>query len=698
MMTDLPSAAPAAADDVFAEDWTAAPHGIPPWDRLRDVDWRAAFAAAVEAHADEVEAVASRADVPGFAPDFGNVIGALERAGARLDRVNAGFWTLVGTCSDEALRAVELEIAPVLARHHARIWMDDRLARSAAQIPEAGLSAEEARVLKLYREGFERSGAMLSGAPRARMAEIVAEQAELYATFGQNVLADESSWSLHLTEAADLEGCPDFLRDSAAKAAQDRGLEGWAITLSRALVAPFLTFSARRDLRETAWRAWTARGTGAPVFSEATDNRRLIRRILALRAEKARLLGFDSFAAFKLAPEMAKAPDAVRGLLDRVRGPAMARAEEEAAELAALAAELDGLEGIEPWDWRYYAEILRKRRHDLDEAELKPYLAMSAIQQAAFDVAGRLYGLEAEEIEGAALHHPSARAWAMRRNGRPLGAFIADPFSRASKRSGAWMQQMVSQHRMGNADVRPVVVNVNNFAEAPEGEETLLTLDDARTLFHEFGHGLHGLMSNVVHPSVTGTSVARDFVELPSQIYERWLMAPEVLAEHARHARTGAPMPEALIARVKAAENYGQGFATAEYLASAYLDLELHLLDEAALADLDAAAFEAGVLEKIGMPAAIRSRHAAPHFLHVFSGDGYSAGYYSYLWAEVMDADAFKAFEEAGDLFDPGVAARFAGAVLEVGGSVDPAEAYRGFRGRDPAPEALLEARGLTAA
>lgn len=679
---------------LFSEDWSAAQDGLPPWERIETADFRAAFAAAIAAHAEEVDAIASCA----AAPDFANVIVALENSGRPLGRLASAFWTLAGSCSTEEIRAIEREIAPKLARHSAAVWMESRLATRAAAISETGLDAEERRVLKLYRDAFRRAGAMLSGAPRARMAEIAAELAELGASFGQNVLADESGWAMHLTAEEDLAGCPGFLRDAAARAAKDRGLEGWAITLSRSLVEPFLVFSTRRDLRERAWRAWSARGTGAPIFSDETDNRPLITRILRLRDEKARLLGFPTFAHFKLDPQMAKTPAAVRELLDRVRAPAFAQAKVEEADLAALAAERDGLDGIEPWDWRHYAGILRRERHAIDEAEVKPYLPLSRMRDAAFDAATRLFGLEFEPIAGARLHHPSAVAYRVTREGRHVGTFVADYFNRSSKRSGAWMSAITSQERLGNEDVRPVIINVMNFAEGSEGEESLLTLDDAHTLFHEFGHALHGLMSEVRFPFVSGTSVARDFVELPSQLYERWLMTPEILGTHARHVETGEPMPEELAERLRAAENFGQGFSTAEYLASAYVDLEMHLLGAGRLANFDPEAFEAGVLEKIGMPAAIRSRHAAPHFLHVFSGDGYSAGYYSYLWAEVMDADAFGAFREAGDVFAAGPAAALAEAVLKAGGRQDPAEAYRAFRGRDPEPEALLKARGLAPA
>jgi peptidyl-dipeptidase Dcp len=693
-MTD--AAAVSTPADVFAEDWTVRPHGLPPWDRLAGVDFRAAFAAAINEHGEEVDAISANP----AAPDYDNVIRALERSGRRLSRVGSAFWTLAGTCSDDDIRAVEREVAPKLARHSAAVWMDARLATRAGEVSGDGLDDEEARVLMLYRQGFARSGATLAGAPRARMAEIAAELAELGACFGQNVLANEAEWRLPLAAEADLAGLPDFVRDAAARAAADRGMDGHVVTLARSLITPFLTFSSRADLRETAWRAWIGRGTGAPLFDAATDNRPLIARILRLRAEKARLLGFKTFADFKLAPQMAKTPGAVRDLLDRVRGPALARAGEEEADLRALAAEMTGNEGatIDPWDWRFYAEIQRKRRHDVDEAEVKPYLRLSAVQDAAFDAASRLFGLSFARIEGAALHHGQAEAFAVSKDGRPVGTFVADYFARSSKRSGAWMSALASQERLGNEDVRPVIINVMNFAEGAAGGPSLLTLDDAHTLFHEFGHALHGLMSEVKHPFVSGTSVARDFVELPSQLFERWLLTPEILSAHMTHYKTGETMPEELATRIRGAENFGQGFSTVEYLASAYVDLEAHLLGVAALEDFDAGAFEAEVLAKIGMPAAIVSRHAAPHFLHVFSGDGYSAGYYSYLWAEVMDADAFGAFEEAGGPFAAGPAALLAEHVLSAGGRQDPADAYRAFRGRDPAPGALLVARGLVPA
>ena len=465
--------------------------------------------------------------------------------------------------------------------------------------------------------------------------------ASLGTAFGQNVLADEQAWTLALGPD-DLVGLPDDLVAAAAAAAAERGQEGHLVTLSRSLVVPFLQSSPRRDLREKAFRAWVARGENGG----AHDNRAVVAETLALREERARLLGYPDFASYKLEPEMAKTPEAVRDLLMAVWTPARAQAEADAERLEELM-RADGINGaLEPWDWRYYAAIRQAREHDFDQAALKPYLPLDAMLAAAFDVAGRLFGLSFHPVE-VPLYHPDARAWEVRRGDRHMGVFIGDYFARASKRSGAWCSSFRGQSKL-DGEVRPIVVNVCNFAKAPKGEPTLLTFDDAHTLFHEMGHALHGLLSDVTYEFVSGTSVARDFVELPSQLYEHWLETPEVLEAHARHAATGAPMPRELMDRVIAARNFDQGFATVEYLASALVDLDFH----AGPAPADPMAAQAETLARLGMPRAIVMRHATPHFQHVFSGDGYSSGYYSYMWSEVMDADAFAAFRETGDVFD----------------------------------------------
>ncbi len=535
---------------------------------------------------------------------------------------------------------------------------------------------------------FVRAGAKLGAADKARLSTINEELAGLGARFGQNVLSDESEWALFLS-GDELAGLPDFLLSAMAEAAEARGRPGeHAVTLSRSLAEPFLTFSTRRDLRETVFRAFTGRGEGG----DENDNGEIVATILRLRAEKARLLGYDTFAALKLDDTMAKTPDAVMELLEPVWAKARERAAADEAELARLAAAEGANDGIAPWDWRHYAQKLKAERFAFDEALLKPYLRLEKIIAACFDVANRLFGLNFAEREGIATWHPDVRVFEVTNaDGSPRGTFLADYFNRPSKRSGAWMSSLESGHKLG-AGARPVIYNVMNFAKPPKGRPALLSMDEARTLFHEFGHALHGLLSDVTWPSVSGTSVSRDFVELPSQLYEHWLTVPEVLKKHAVHYETGEPMPQELLDAMLAARNADAGFATIEFTASALVDMAYHSASEA---PGNPANFEAETLAKLEMPAAIAMRHRTPHFLHVFSGDGYSAGYYSYMWSEVLDADAFRAFEETGDPFDPETAEKLRRHIYSAGGSRDPEELYTAFRGRMPSPEAMMEKRGL---
>lgn len=659
-------------------DWDT-PFELPPFAAIEPAHFRPAFEAAMAEQRADWEAIATDPAPPSFA----NTVAALERSGARLDRVASVFFTLAGSHTNPEIQAIEREIGPKLAAHGSALAMDARIwARVKAVIAAGGLDAEAARVTEIHRRGFVRGGADLDAAGQARLREILGRLATLGTGFSQAVLREEAEWALWLDEAAgDLAGLPDAVVAAAAEAAQARGRTGHAITLSRSSVEPFLTHSARRDLREIAWRAWTGRG-------EAT-NWPAIEETVALRREMAALLGHESYAAMRLEHQMAKTPAAVRDLLMRVWRPARAKAEAERAALEALAAEEGANMPLEPWDWRRLEDRLRRRERELDDAEVTAHLPLEGVIAAAFDVAGRLFGLAFRPVEGLALHHPDARAWEVSKDGRHLGLFVGDYFARPSKRSGAWCSTLRGQQAL-QAPERPIVLNTMNFAR---GEPTLLSMDDARTLFHEFGHALHNLMSDVTYPSIAGTRVARDFVELPSQLYEHWLTAPGVLDGHARHWRTGEPMPEALIARVKAAETHGQGRPTVEYLASALVDLAMHELTDTD--GFDGPAFEARVLAEIGLPREIAMRHRSPHFLHVFAGSGYAAGYYSYLWSEVMDADAFRAFEETGDPFDPGLAARLAEHVLTAGARQEPDAAYVAFRGRMPGPEALLEGRGL---
>jgi peptidyl-dipeptidase Dcp len=661
-------------------DW-ATPFALPPFARIEDAHFAPAFEAALAEARANIAAIAADPDPPGYA----NTIVALELAEDRLDRVAAVFFNLAGADSNPEREALQRMLAPKLAAFASEVTMNPALLARIEALWAAreslGLDPEQMRVLLLYRRMFLRAGAGLDEAAGARMRALRERLAVLGTAFAQNLLADERAWFLDLSEA-DLEGLPDFVIAAARAAGAERGRPGPVVTLNRSLIVPFLQYSPRRDLRRIAWSAWAARGANGGE----TDNRAIAAETLALRHTRAQLLGHADFARFKLEPEMARSPEAVRNLLMRVWGPARARAEADAEALTALLG-ADGIDGaLEPWDWRFYSERRRRALHDFDEAALKPYLRLDAMVEAAFDCARRLFGLSFRPLD-VPLYHPDARAWEVTRDGRHMAVFIGDWLARPSKRSGAWCSSFRGQRRLG-AEQRPVVVNVCNFAG---GEPVLLGWDDARTLFHEFGHALHAMLSDVTHGFVAGTNVARDFVELPSQLYEHWLSVPEVLDTHARHWQTGVPMPAALRDRVLAAANWDQGFATVEYLGSALVDLAFHEGTPPA----DPMQRQAEVLAAIGMPRAVGMRHATPHFAHVFAGDGYSSGYYSYMWSEVMDADAFAAFEEAGDPFDPATAARLERHILAAGGACEPDAQYIAFRGRMPGVEPLLKGRGL---
>ncbi|WP_207477967.1 M3 family metallopeptidase [Arenibaculum pallidiluteum] len=674
-------------DNPFFETWTT-PFGVPPFDRIRAEHFPPAFDRGMAEHAAEIQAIAHASGTPGFA----DTIEAMERSGRLLSRVGRVFWNLSSSRTDEALEAVARDYAPRLAQHYSRIALDPllfaRIDALHARRHELGLAPDQLRLLERTHLGFVRGGATLSPEKKPRMAEITERLATLHTLFGQNVLHDEDEWQMVLDEG-DLDGLPAFARDAAARAAADRGLAGrYVITLARSSVEPFLTFSARRDLRRTAFEAWVRRG-GNPG---AHDNRPLIREIVSLRAEQARLLGYETFADYRLDDSMAKGTAAVERLLQQVWEPAKRKAAAERGELQAMARSEGLNEAIEAWDWRYYAEKVRKARYDLDEAEVKPYFVLDNMVRAAFDTAGRLFGVSFTEVEGLPLYHADVRAYEVRdADGRHVGLFLHDNFARPGKRSGAWMSSYRDREDL-DGPVAPIIVNNNNFAK---GEPTLLSFDDAETLFHEFGHGLHGLLSQARYPSQAGTAVRRDFVEFPSQVYEHWMSAPETLRTYARHFQTGEPIPEDLLKRLLAARNFNQGFATVEYVAAAMLDIAFHT--EADPRDLDPAAFEQRFLERVGMPAEIGVRHRPAHFQHLFAGGGYAAGYYAYLWAEVLDADGFDAFTEAGDLFQPDLAARLKD-IYAAGDTRDPMELYMAFRGREPSIEPLLRHRGLAAA
>ena len=664
--------------NVLLDKWDA-PCGLPPFSAIRDEDFGPAYDEALVRARAAIQAIAE-----GPGASFPEVIEALELAEGDLDRVSGVFYNLAGADSTDAREALMRDLAPKMSAFSSEVTNNKALWSKIEALWQGreglGLTPEQARVLELYRQMFVRSGAALEGAEAERLTAVKARLAVLGTQFGQNLLADERTWVMELSEA-DLAALPGFVQDAARGAGAEKGL-GPVVTLNRSLIVPVLQFSPNRVLREKAYEAWVARGANGG----ATDNRAIAAEILALRAERAHLLGYADFAAFKLEPEMAKMPQAVRDLLMRVWQPARAKAVADGAVLEAML-KADGFTGpLEPWDWRYYSEKRRKAEHDLDEAALKPYLSLDAMLGAMFDCATRLFHLEFREIDGP-FYHPDVRGWEVTRGGAHVAVFLGDYFARGSKRSGAWCSAIRGQRKLGG-EQRPVVVNVCNFAK---GDPCLLSYDDARTLFHEFGHALHQMLSDVTYGFISGTSVARDFVELPSQLYEHWLEVPEVLEAHAKHFQTGEPMPADMLQRLLDAGTYDQGFATVEFVASAMVDLEFHTGAPPA----DPMQKQAEVLETLGMPRAIRMRHATPHFAHVFSGDGYSSGYYSYMWSEVMDADAFAAFEETGDAFDPATAARLEEFILSAGGSEDAEALYLKFRGRMPGVEPLLKGRGL---
>jgi peptidyl-dipeptidase Dcp len=659
------------------DSWTA-PFGAPPLDRVVPAHFPPAYALALAEHEAEIAAIAGDA----AAPSFANTVAALERSGASLTRVEMVFSNLTLSETSDALQAIELEMAPRLAQHWNAIHLNAALFARLDAVHRAratlALTPEELRVLERYHLDFVRAGAQLAAEKRARFAALGERLATLATQFSQNVLADEQAFLLPLQEAQ-MAGIPETLREAAAATARERKADApYAVTLSRSDVESFLQFADDRALREELFRAFAARGkANGPVMAE----------MAALREEKARLLGHESFATYKLDDSMAGTPERARTLLEKVWRPAREQALKERDALQALAVEEGQNFALAPWDWRYYAEKLRARLYDFDESALRPYFSLDRMIEAAFFTAERLFGLSFMERHDIPLYHPDVRVWEVRRQGETIGLFYGDYFARASKQGGAWMSSLRDQEALDGA-VLPIILNNCNFARA---NPCLLSFDDARTLFHEFGHALHGLLSRVVFPRLSGTNVARDFVELPSQLFEHWLEQPEILTRFARHHATGEAMPRALLDRLLAARNFNQGFATVEFLASAFVDMEFHCGGDIS----DPGAVEARALAKIGMPAQIAPRHFARHFGHIFGGDGYCAGYYAYLWAEVLDADGFKAFKEAGDVFDPATAARLYEHVYSAGGTRDFAAAYRAFRGRDPDVAALLEGRGL---
>jgi len=666
----------------FFEPWDA-PLGAPPLDRFLPEHFVPAYDRALVEHTAEIIGIAENPE----APSFDNVILALEKSGRLLAQVDSVFGNLTASATNDALQAIELEMAPRLSAHWSAISMHPvlfaRLDDLYQQRGILGLDGESLKVLERYHLDFVRAGGRLKGEARDRLAEVSQRLAVLGTQFCQNVLGDEEDWILPLTEVQ-MAGVPDAVRDAAAaKAAALKIEQPFAVTLSRSSVEPFLQYAEDRALRELLFRAWTARGDNA----NDRNNKAVMTEMLALRAERAGLLGYENFAAYKLDDSMAGSPAKARALLEEVWEPARTRALEERDALQKLIAREGANFRLASWDWRYYAEKLRQEKYDFDEAELKPYFQMNNIIEAAFYTATRLFGVTFRERQDVPVYHPDVRVWDVLKGDAVIGLFYGDYFARPGKQSGAWMSSFRDQEEV-NGRVLPIIINNCNFSKS---DPCLLSFDDAVTVFHEFGHALHGLLSHVRFPRLSGTNVARDFVELPSQLFEHWLEEPDVLTRFARHHETGEPIPPALLDKLLAAKNYGQGFATVEFLASALIDMDFHTLPPSS----DPLEAQAATLARVGMPDEIAPRHSAPHFAHIFGGDGYSAGYYAYLWSEVLDADGFKAFEEAHDPFDPATAHRLYKYVYASGGTRDFAAAYRAFRGRDPHVEALLEGRGL---
>ncbi len=662
------------------------PFGLPPFERVRPEHFAPAFEQAMAAHRAEIERIANASD----APTFENTIAPLDRSGRLLRRTEQLFSNLTASETSPLLQAVERDFSPKLAAHENAILLNQKLFARIdelyAQRATLSLSAEQTRLLERVHLDSVLAGARLSAQAKKRLSELVQRLAQLQTAFSQNVLADEAEWCLWLNGEDDLKGLPESVRAAARTAAEQHGRpEGFAITLSRSLVVPFLTHSERRDLREQAFNAWTRRGEN----DGPNDNRPIAREILKLRAEQARLNGYATYADYALVDRMAGKPDAVAKLLENVWEPAKAKAAEEVEALRAVASARGEPGDIAPWDWRYYAELVRKQRYDIDDAMVKPYFALDRMVEAAFDCANRLFGIEFIRRPDIVAYHPDVRVYEVRRGEYPIGVFLHDNFARPTKRGGAWMGHYRSQSRI-DGDILPIVVNNNNFAK---GDPTLLSLDDVRTLFHEFGHGLHGLLSQVTYERLSGTRVLRDFVELPSQLFEHWAVEPEVLKKHARHVQTGEPIPDELIKRLQRAQHFNQGFETVEYTACALLDMALHA--QATEEGVDITRFEQQELDRLGMPREMVLRHRLPHFGHLFSSASYAAGYYVYMWAEVLDADGFDAFVEAGNPFDPAVAARLLKYVYSSGNTLEPSAAYRAFRGRDATVEPLLIQRGL---
>ena len=676
-----------AAENAIAAPWTGPFGGVPAFDKVKVSDFPAAFDLAMKTERAEIDAIANARG----APSFDNTIAALERSGAMMNRVGAigGVWS--STLSDPELRAQEKVLNPKLAAHNDETLQNAKLFKRIEAVYDnrQGLTPEQQRLAWVYWNRFVRAGAKLSPADKNRVAEINQDLAGLFTAFSQNLLADETDYVLYLRTESELAGLPQDVRAAAAAAAEARGKPGeWAILNTRSSMEPFLTYSTRRDLREKVWRTYYNRGDNG----DAKDNNAAIRKILKLRFERAQLLGFPTHAHWRLDAAMAKTPDAAMALMMRVWPSAVARVKEEVAEMQAIADRERANLRIEPWDYRFYAEKVRAARYDLDMNEVKPYMQLEKLREGMFWAAGQVYGFEFVQLSDVPVAHPDIRVWEVRKAGTHIGLWYFDPYARTGKRSGAWMNAYRRQEKF-DKPVTTIVSNNSNFVKGAPGEPVLISWDDAETMFHEFGHAIHGLNSDVNYPTLAGTAVPRDYVEFPSQINEHWLPTHEVLSRFALHHRTGEPIPQALVDKLKNASTFRQGFDVTEYLASALIDMKLHL---AGGADIDPDAFEREELAKLGMPSELVMRHRTPQFGHVFASDGYSAGYYSYLWSETLALDVVDAFQRApGGMYDKDMARKLHDNVMAVGNAIDPAVGYRQLMGRDVDVSAYLRDKGF---
>lgn len=665
------------------QNWDT-PFGLPPFDQIADAHFSEAIDYTLKNTLAEINHIAES----DTAPTFANTIEEMERAEEQLNAVAGVFFNLLGSCSNEFRRKLETEFSPKFAKFSSDISLNSKLFQRIDRLwkirDKIDLNPEQQRVLKLYHRSFIRSGCALKEKEKERLRYLKEQLASLTTRFSQNILKEENEWYLEIPEEK-LDGLPDFLIEGMKNAARERNLDGYAVTLNRSLIVPFLQYSSNRVLREVAYNAWVDRGNN----QNDNNTKEIISEILKYRFELANLLGFANYSEYKLDIEMAKSPDQVRNLLEQVWQPARVQAISDREKLQTMLQE-DGInDGLMPWDWRYYAEKRRLIEYDYNEAQVKKYFQLDKMLEAVFYCANKLFGLTFNQID-VPLYHPDCKAWEVRKENQHLAVFIGDYFARPGKRSGAWCSAFRSQWNFGGR-VRPITVNVCNFVKPEADEPCLLSFDDTRTLFHEFGHALHAMLSEVTYASISGTSVARDFVELPSQLFEHWMEIPEILTKFGLHAETQEAIPTSLLNKILEARNFDMGFATVEYLASAFVDLELH--DN--IPPTDPLARTEDILQKINLPPEIKMRHGTSNFAHVFASDGYSSGYYSYMWSEVMDADAFECFIEEGGPFNQVTAKRLEKHILSAGGSKEADELYLEFRGKLPSPDALLKKRGF---